>query len=355
MKRVIDLLRGVMVVFVTAGTLWAVDPVLPQKTTWDSGDAEGWTSIGAAVSFPLTGGVTGGFFRLEDNVNNDMTIYAPSHYLGDYTALDGAAYFSVAVQTLYQGSDIWPPFGTLTLSGPGGKYAVDLGNPPPVSSGWVILSVSLSESLWVRQSGTWSGLLQNVTQVSLDVEGGSAITEVNGVDNFELAAGALDTPRIVDIRVNHCGRAAFGWYFIGLDGIERVDITYSKDMAGAGVLANYQFSGGIGEPVPPAPIFIDYNSATRTTTLAWATPLLNRSVTVVCNSGATKIRAVSMNVPLDGELSDPIYPVFPSGDGTAGGEAQFTARHLTGDLNRDGIIDLLDMALLAGNWLVSLY
>jgi hypothetical protein len=327
--------------------------VVPTSTRWDSGISEGWTSIGGLVTFPLTGGISGGYLSSEDNVNNDMTIYAPSAYLGDYTALSGNAYFSVGLRAIYQGSDIWPPFGTLTMTGPSGKYKVDLGDPPPVSSGWVKFSVSLAESKWTRVSGTWTGLLQNVTEISLDIEGGSAITETTGVDNFELVQGQLGTPRITGLKVNSAERQDFGWFFIGNDGIARIEIQFSENMTGADQVANFQFSSTDGF-VPPAPTLILYDSAKFVTTIVWGVPIMNESLTVTCLSGATKIRSQSGTIALDGEISNPLYPTLPSGDGIAGGNAVFTAKHLTGDLNRDGNVNFIDFAMFAGNWLNTL-
>ncbi|MFA6176312.1 MAG: hypothetical protein WC765_07015 [Phycisphaerae bacterium] len=324
--------------------------VVPTSTEWDSGVSEGWTSIGGLVTYPLTGGVSGGYLSSEDIQSNDMTIYAPTSYLGDYTALIDNAYFSVALRTLVQGSDIWPPFGTLTLTGPSGKYKVDLGNPPPVSSGWVTFSLPLNEATWNRVSGTWTGLLQNVTEVSLDIEGGSAITETTGVDNFELIQGQLDTPRITGIRVNSSDRQEFGWFFIGGDGIEQIEIQFSENMTGADQVVNFQFSS-TGGFVPPSPTLLVYDSNKFVTTMVWGSPFMNQNLTVTCLSGASKIRSQIGVIALDGEIYNPFYPTLPSGNGTAGGNTVFTVRHLMGDLNRDGSVDFKDFALMAGNWL----
>lgn len=330
-------------------------PVVPAQTTWDSGTAEGWTwdVTEALVQFPLTGGVSGGFLQATDIKGGEMTIYAPAAFLGDYTALNNNAYFSVSLRTLVQGSDKWHSFGILTLSGPGGSYSVDLGNPPEVSGGWIQFTRQLTESKWTKQSGTWAGLLANVTSVSLNIEAGSAITETNGVDNFALVGGSLDTPRIVDIRVNHCGRRDFGWYFIGHDGIELVEIFFSHDVAGASTISNFAFSSQPGEPLPPNPTYIGYDANRYCTTLAWGSPILNQSMTITCKSGAARIRALSSSEPLDGEwvMGTPDYPVFPSGDGISGGDAQLTLYHLMGDINRDFAVNLLDVSDLASRWL----
>ena len=108
---------------------YALDKVTPTATTWDTGDSEGWSAHdGGAATFPLTGGVTGGFMQIEDTTSGWMYILAPSEYLGDYTDMDNVGFFSVGVRTLIQGERVEAPFATLTLSGPGGTYSIDMGD-----------------------------------------------------------------------------------------------------------------------------------------------------------------------------------------------------------------------------------
>ena len=348
-------LSSILLTVLTLSISPCVAQVTPTQTTWDSGAAEGWTWDGneAHVEFPLTGGVSGGYLEAEDIWNGDMTIYAPSEYLGDYSALNDQAYFTVSFAVFEQGSDIWYKFGRLRLSGVGGEYYVDLGDPPTEGSGWLKYQVALKESSWIQVSGSWGALLSDVQTMSLDIEAGSKVTEKNGVDNFALVSGILSTPRISDIRVNHCGRRDFGWYFIGHDGIEQVDIVFNQGMLEADDITNFSFTGKSGEPTPPVPIFIGYDPTDYTTTLAWDVPVYNQSVTITCHSGQQGIRSAVLDDPLDGEwlFGNPDYPTFPSGDGTVGGDAVFTVYHLMGDINRDRLVNLLDLADMACNWL----
>lgn len=64
---------------------------------------------------------------------------------------------------------------------------------------------------------------------------------------------------------------------------------------------------------------------------------------------ATRLRVVlnpalvvSAGMPLDGEITNPQSPSFPSGDGRPGGECVLLFNILAGDANRDGVVDSSD-------------
>lgn len=341
----------IMVLIMTYSAI-AAEKVSPMVTTWDAGVSEGWSTYdGGAATYPVSGGVTGGYMSIEDITTGWMTIVAPSEYLGDYTDMNYVGFFSVAVRTLIQGQRAEALFATLTLSGPGGKYSVDMGDVPPPSSGWVIYSTQINESRWERKSGTWLGLLENVTSVTFVVEGYSPVEETTGVDNFTLGIGQVETPRIDSISANRCLGHDYGWYFVGMEGIERIDITFTEDVEGADSLSSYEFIAGLNQPLIPDPIYLSYDSFTWTTTIAWSSAIQNQTVTVRCISGTGYIRSADQNEPLDGEIANSDNPAFPSGDGIVGGDAYFTIRHLTGDFNHDKVVNLEDFAILSANWL----
>jgi len=54
----------------------------------------------------------------------------------------------------------------------------------------------------------------------------------------------------------------------------------------------------------------------------------------------------SAGLPLDGEISNPVLPAFPSGDGRAGGQAVFLFNVIAGDANRDGVVDASDADMI---------
>jgi len=72
--------------------------------------------------------------------------------------------------------------------------------------------------------------------------------------------------------------------------------------------------------------------------------LRERIVRVVIGPGV-----VAGGEPLDGEIAAPDAPVFPSGNGFAGGEAVLLYRALPGDANCDGVVDLNDAQMIVGS------
>lgn len=77
----------------------------------------------------------------------------------------------------------------LGLSGPGGS-AQWIGPTPTGPTGWVTLSVLVDESNWNVTSGTWAGLLSDVTSFSVRIElvGTSVLPpDQDGVDNVRIS------------------------------------------------------------------------------------------------------------------------------------------------------------------------
>ena len=61
--------------------------------------------------------------------------------------------------------------------------------PPPAAAGtlgWETLVVPLNEADWEIQSGTWAGILADVTDVQLFPDYYNRFGETTGVDNFML-------------------------------------------------------------------------------------------------------------------------------------------------------------------------
>lgn len=80
-------------VFLGLALMFAASPaaaiVLPVESTFDS-DAEGWTGNG---DFAAVGGNPGGYMNYPGNfqIPAPSDIFAPSEFLGDWSALDGTA------------------------------------------------------------------------------------------------------------------------------------------------------------------------------------------------------------------------------------------------------------------------
>jgi len=183
----------------TPGYVWA-DCVTETFTDPGTGD---WSYSGTGgASNPGSGGNGGGYFYVDDAVSFHSYAYAPSRFLGDWTPLDGSG--TVTIDIRVRGGE-----GTnsgsaefIRLSGPGGVAHVPL-DPlelPTATRVWKTFSYDIDSSVWQLDSGTWAGLLLNVTECRIDLEYFSG-TDFIGFDNFgRLAAGC---PRMDDPVVLH--------------------------------------------------------------------------------------------------------------------------------------------------------
>jgi hypothetical protein len=91
-----------------------------------------------------------------------------------------------------------------------------------------------------------------------------------------------------------------------------------------------------------------YDPYTYTATWTLSAPLGLDHVELIVNGGAGGVSDAQNNL-LDGEWTSGA-DLFPSGNGTAGGDFRFRIRVAPGDLNADGVINGSDFAVLAGNF-----
>ena len=168
-------------------------------------DLDGWTSnTHAEISYQSTGGNPGGYIQFTDNTAASTNVFAPSKFLGNYLAngvsslsFDFNIFAETHIQTLF-------PYEA-DLSGPGGS-ATFLG-PMPASvypTGWVTVTAQISNTAtppagWTVNSGTWLGLLANVTQVQIPIELITNVTipgdtDIEGIDNVILTSTGIPEP-----------------------------------------------------------------------------------------------------------------------------------------------------------------
>lgn len=159
------------------------------ESTFDTG-MEGWTvnpSGGpgtASFTWMASGGNPGGYGRYYENrVGNDVAV-APAAFLGDWSALDGVGKISYDMRLHSHGGGPidYPEF---VIAGPGGSARVDVGPWGGPGYSWATYSAPISASSWTLLSGTWDGLLSDVTSFTIDMDLRSGIEYWN-VDNVAI-------------------------------------------------------------------------------------------------------------------------------------------------------------------------
>lgn len=160
-------------------------------TTWDSGTFEGWTTTGATGGFwtnPGAGGNPGGYLQYTDDPDGTLTpdeLLAPGQYLGDFRPYEGVGYFEYDV--IHQLEPINPPidYPRIRLFGANGEEAFSLGGFI-VTDEWTTLRFDIIESDFEMVTGTWAGLIENVTQLRISGDNAIGSGLEGGVDNFKL-------------------------------------------------------------------------------------------------------------------------------------------------------------------------
>ena len=176
-------------------SLFALVAIVPQaqaqvSTTFDT-DLDGWVVVGDNTHFwNPTGGNPDGCLEVPDNASGPWsTATAPIKFLGnwrDMTPSDSVSYDVLFLPVV--GSSGNPP-AVFIISGPGGTAVYD---ETIADSVWVHISAPIDSSFWSVQSGTWSGILQRVTNFEVAVEYKSG-DETVLVDNIELTGTPTST------------------------------------------------------------------------------------------------------------------------------------------------------------------
>jgi len=191
-------------VFTTVLALFTMTTTPAVATTIASSDFDssnqGWTWLSAdpGISWRNTGGNPDGYMRYDNNVpygaGSTSAIYAPPTYLGNWSAL-GVTDVSYEANVFTTGSVASVGDYTVMISGPGGKYRW-LGPLAVSSVSWLPLEAALVESDWAAMSGDWDSLLENVTELSIEMAYYTNYSpfEITGIDNVRLNASPVPEP-----------------------------------------------------------------------------------------------------------------------------------------------------------------
>jgi len=178
------------------------------ETTFEIG-LEGWTAVGdGSISWQSAGGNPGAYFQASDPATGANTwAVAPPEYLGNWLALDGSGVLSADL-TIISGGSV-SEGAMFQVSGPGGsaEYVWPASAGPPHGQ-WATYSRTIAESEWTVTSGTWAGLLANVTDLRIDMEHITGV-ETTGLDNVRLVP---EPSTIALIGMGAIGLLAFACY-----------------------------------------------------------------------------------------------------------------------------------------------
>jgi len=161
------------------------------------------------VSNPESGGNGGGFLRISD-ATGISTAIAPAKFLGDWSSLDQSGFVTVDVRVLSRSGTGLGINEFMRISGPGGSAYVtfDTSELPPSNLVWKTFRYPLDTATWTVDSGTWDGLLANVTECLIMPEFFSS-TETVGLDNFGRMADGCpaidDTVGVYEAGITGCG------------------------------------------------------------------------------------------------------------------------------------------------------
>jgi len=182
---------------------------------FEGGTRDGWTADGDGNFYWENGyGNPGACMRLDDDATGDMNrSYAPLKFLGNWSAATGNDTLRADI-FLHRVTTTWVTTNYLfRITGPGGQ-ATAIINPHPGPDVWTNYKISLAQSDWQLNYGTWSGLLQHVTEliVTLEFIDGD---EYNRLDNVKLSF----TPGLMPVVPSLCNDfedgTYQGWSFTG--------------------------------------------------------------------------------------------------------------------------------------------
>jgi len=179
--------KGLFVLLVLLGATSAARTAVAAVETHFDSDLEGWCVTGDNAAAWSASGNPGGCLYVNDLASGDMNhLVAPPAYLGAWSGMSSAD--TLSGDYYFQntsGGALIPTDYVFRIAGPGGAAHALSGYLPPQSA-WTRVAVSLAESDWVLESGSWSGLLAEIHSLTIE---GEYVTgeEIVCVDNVRVS------------------------------------------------------------------------------------------------------------------------------------------------------------------------
>jgi len=193
------------------------------QTDFEGGTTDDWTVEGDSDWFWEGGtGNPGGCLRINDDATGAMNrAFAPVKFLGDWSSATSSDTLKADI-FLHQisGGYVSSNF-VFRIIGPGGQQATGILNPTPTSDIWTTYKISLNSADWQLNSGTWSGLLANITTLMVTVEFISG-DEFNRLDNISLSFSPIRDPIVPVICSNFEGGGYDEWAFQGTGSVSNL-------------------------------------------------------------------------------------------------------------------------------------
>lgn len=164
---------GVLATILLASSAFPVNAQV--QSTYDT-DIENWLITGDNdYHWQSSGGNPGGYMHVDDLATGQHNYaVAPAKFLGDWS--NATASDTISVDIYLDNTSGGPigascPYWTFEISGPGGRaVAIDGCVNLPSEHVWTNYKVSLDESDWIVELGSWSGILENVTSLRINAE-----------------------------------------------------------------------------------------------------------------------------------------------------------------------------------------
>ena len=172
------------------------------ETLWDSDNTlQGWTFTDNGLGSwdnPGADGNPGGYARYTDVASNMQgpSLFAPGQYLGDYSSYIGGCFtYDIRLEMPSNDPGLPSNYPRIRLQGSDGSEARALANFD-LTTDWTSVQINILESDWEMVSGTWNGLIGDVSGLYFGGDFLLGSGPEGAVDNFRLlvpapGAGAL--------------------------------------------------------------------------------------------------------------------------------------------------------------------